>query len=717
MDGDAASFAALAAQDSGAVALARVLRFLQIPASAEQIVHEHGSSGTAMSVTELVRAARDAGVRSRVVRPRAQRLPTTPLPALAGHKRGGWLILVMAGADQVLLQDPFKPRPITLPLAAFEELWDGRLILIARRPQPASLDRRFDLTWFVPALRKYRGLFAEVLLGSLFLQLLALAAPLFFQVVLDKVVVHRTLDTLDVLMIGLVAMSTFEVVLGGLRTYVFSHTTNRIDVELGAQLFRHLLALPMAYFEMRPVGDSVAKARELENIRSFLTGSALTLTIDLFFTTVFIAVMFYFSASLTWLALAAIPAFIGITVLATPLLRQRLNERYNRGAANQAFLVETVTGIETLKTMAVEPRMQRHWEEQLAGYVSASFRAQVVSTVANQAVTYASRLSTATILYFGARLVIAGDLSIGGLVAFNMLAARVTAPILRLSQLWQDFQQFRISVQRVGSILNTAPEPTRRAATAPVAVRGHIAFENVGFRYRPGGPPILDDINLAIPAGQVVGIVGSSGSGKSTLAKLVQRLYLPEQGRVMIDGIDLSLVDTSWLRRQIGVVLQDNVLFARSIRENIALANPGAPMERVIAAATLAGAHDFIAELPEAYDTVIGERGGTLSGGQRQRIAIARALIGDPRILIFDEATSALDYDSERLIQGNMRRICAGRTVLIIAHRLSALRFADRIVAIERGHVIEDGRHDELIRGNGRYAELCRAQGASYEVA
>jgi subfamily B ATP-binding cassette protein HlyB/CyaB len=717
MDGDAASFAALAAQDSGAVALARVLRFLQIPASPEQIVHEHGRSGTAMNVTELVRAAGDAGVRSRVVRPRLQRLPTTPLPALAGHKRGGWLILVMAGADQVQLQDPFKPRPVALPLAAFEELWDGRLILIARRPQPASLDRRFDLTWFLPALRKYRGLFAEVLLGSLFLQLLGLAAPLFFQVVLDKVVVHRALDTLDVLMIGLVAMSTFEVVLGGLRTYVFSHTTNRIDVELGARLFRHLLALPMAYFEMRPVGDSVAKTRELENIRSFLTGSALTLTIDLFFTTMFIAVMFYFSASLTWMALAAIPAFIGITVLATPLLRQRLNERYNRGAANQAFLVETVTGIETLKTMAVEPQMQRHWEEQLAGYVSASFRAQVVSTVANQAVTYASRLSTVTILYFGARSVIAGDLSIGGLVAFNMLAARVTAPILRLSQLWQDFQQFRISVQRVGSILNTAPEPTRRAATAPVAVRGHIAFENVGFCYRPGGPPILADINLAIPAGQVVGIVGSSGSGKSTLAKLVQRLYLPEQGRVMIDGIDLSLVDTAWLRRQIGVVLQDNVLFARSIRENIALANPGAPMERVIAAATLAGAHDFIAELPEAYDTVIGERGGTLSGGQRQRIAIARALIGDPRILIFDEATSALDYDSERLIQGNMRRICAGRTVLIIAHRLSALRFAERIVAIERGHVVEDGRHDELIRGNGRYAELCRAQGASYEVA
>jgi subfamily B ATP-binding cassette protein HlyB/CyaB len=717
MDGSPTTIASLEGSDTGAKSLARALRFLNVPINAEQLAHELGHAGAAMTAAELVRAARHAGMKSRLVRPSAARLPTTPLPALAGCKDGGWCILVMAGPAQVLVQDPVQPRPESLTRAAFEDLWDGRLILLARRPQGTDPDRRFDVTWFFPAIRKYKALFGEVLIASLFLQLLALGSPMFFQVVLDKVVVHRTLDTLDVLMVGLVAMATFEVILGGLRTYVFSHTTNRVDVELGARLFKHLLALPTGYFEMRPVGDSVAKARELENIRGFLTGSALTLAIDLVFTVVFIGVMFYFSATLTWITLTAFPAYIGISVVATPMLRRRLNEKYNRGAENQAFLVETVGGIETLKAMAVEPLMQRRWEEQLAGYVSASFRTQNIGNIANQAVTYANRLCTAAILYFGARLVISGELTIGGLVAFNMLAARVSAPVLRMAQLWQDFQQFRISVQRVGSILNTPPEPMQRAAALPRAIRGHVAFDDVVFRYRPNGAPVLENINIRIPAGQVVGIVGSSGSGKSTLAKLVQRLYLPEQGRVMIDGIDLSLVDIAWLRRQIGVVLQDNVLFARSIRENIALGSPGARMERVIAAAELSGAHDFIAELPQAYDTVIGERGGSLSGGQRQRIAIARALIGNPRILIFDEATSALDYESERLIQNNMRRICAGRTVLIIAHRLSAVRFADRILSIERGRIVEDGSHDELIRGDGRYSQLHRAQGAVHEVA
>ena len=702
--------------DTGAACLARVLRFLQIPAAAEQIEHERGAAQTPMSGADLVRAAGRAGVRSRLVRPAPERLAKTPLPALAGRCDGGWSILVMAGPEQVLVQHPFEARPVTLDHAAFAELWDGRLVLLARQPAGQG-ELPFDLLWFLPAIRKYRWLLGEVVLASLFLQLLALVSPLLFQVVLDKVVVHRTLDTLDVLMVALVAMSGFEIVLGGLRTYVFSHTTNRIDVELGARLFRHLMSLPLAYFEARPVGDSVAKARELENIRAFLTGSALTLVIDLAFTSVFIAVMFYFSARLTWIVLAAFPFYLGTSLLATGPLRRRLNEKFNRGAENQAFLVETVTGIETVKAMAVEPQMQRRWEEQLAGYVGASFRTQTLATIANQAVGLASRLSTAAILYFGARLVIAGDLTIGALVAFNMMAARVSAPVLRLAQLWQDFQQFRVSMQRVGTILNTAPEPTLRAAAAPRSLRGQIGFHGVTFRYRREGPPVLDDIRLEIASGQVVGIVGASGSGKSTLAKLVQRLYLPERGRVTIDGIDLALVDTTWLRRQIGVVLQDNILFARSVRDNIALAQPGAAMDNVIAAAVLAGAHDFITELPQGYDTVIGERGGSLSGGQRQRIAIARALIGNPRILIFDEATSALDYESERIIQTNMRRICAGRTVLIIAHRLSAVRFADRIVAIDRGHIVEDGSHDELLRRNGRYAQLHRSQSDLHEVA
>jgi subfamily B ATP-binding cassette protein HlyB/CyaB len=484
-------------------------------------------------------------------------------------------------------------------------------------------------------------------------------------------------------------------------------------VELGARLFRQLVALPIAYFEARRVGDSIARVRELESIRNFITSSALTLVIDLFFTFVFLAVMAYYSLYLTIIVLASFPLYIAISMGVTPLFRRCLNEKFNRGAENQAFLVESITGIETLKAMAVEPQMQRRWEEQLAGYVQSSFRVLNIGNWASQGVQLISKVVTAAVLFFGARAVINGDLTVGELVAFNMLAGRVSQPVLRLAQLWQDFHQARLSIARLGDILNTQPEPTfTPGRTAPPALKGSITFEHVNFRYRLDGPAVLSDVHITIPEGQVIGIVGSSGSGKSTLTKLVQRLYLPESGRVMVDGIDLTMVDVAWLRRQVGVVLQENVLFNRSIRDNIALTDPGMPTEYVIQAAQFAGAHDFILELPEGYDTIVGERGASLSGGQRQRIAVARALITNPRILIFDEATSALDYESERIIQDNMRHIVAGRTVVIIAHRLSAVRDCHRIITMERGRIVEDGSHDELMRANGRYASLLRMQGS-----
>jgi subfamily B ATP-binding cassette protein HlyB/CyaB len=510
--------------------------------------------------------------------------------------------------------------------------------------------------------------------------------------VIDKVLVHRGFTTLDVLIIGLITVSIFESALGTLRTFVFSHTTSRIDIELGARLFRHLIALPIAYFEARRAGDSVARVRELENIRNFLTSSALTLVIDLFFTFMFLAVMFYYSPLLTWIVIASFPFYIALSAGVTPIFRRRLDEKFDRGAENQAFLVESITGVETLKAMAVEPQMQRRWEEQLAGYVRASFRVLSLGNWASQAVQLISKLVTAVTLYYGAYLVIEGNLTVGELVAFNMLAGRVAQPILRLAQLWQDFQQARVSVQRLGDILNSVPEPAYKPGrTALPAIRGAVAFDHVTFRYRLDRPEVLKDITLQVPPGQMLGIVGPSGSGKSTLTKLVQRLYVPESGRVLIDGTDIGMVDVAWLRRQVGVVLQENVLFNRTIRDNIALGDLSWPMERVITAAQLAGAHDFILELPEGYDTVVGERGSTLSGGQRQRIAIARALIGDPRILILDEATSALDYESERIVQENMSNIAKGRTVLVIAHRLSTVRRADRIITLERGRIVEDG--------------------------
>ena len=705
--------------DSGLAALVAVYRFHGLAIAPDDVRHRFGlSAGRPLSAEDMIRQARSQGLKARIVSARPERLARVPLPAIVGLRDGGFVILANLNDTKALVHLPLENRPVVQPRDEFLASWDGRLVLIARRATLGDLNRKFDLTWFVPAIYRYRRVIGEVLLASLFLQILALLSPLFFQVVIDKVLVHRGLSTLDVLIFGLFAVSVFEGLLGGLRTHIFVHTTNRIDVELGARLFRHLLALPLSYFEARRVGDSVARVRELETVRSFLTGSGLTLVIDLLFTTVFIAVMWFYSATLTLVVLATLPIYVAISVVVTPLFRHRLAEKFKRGAENQAFLVETVTGIETVKAAAVEPQMQRRWEEQLAGYVQASFKAQSLGNVASQAIGWVNKGGIALVLYLGARHVIDGDLTVGELIAFNMLAGRVAAPVLRIAQLWQDFQQARLSVERLGDILNTKPElaPGTSRAALP-AIRGEIRFEHVRFRYRPDGPVVLDDVQLRIAPGQVIGVVGPSGSGKSTLTKLMQRLYSPEHGRVLIDGVDLALVDTAWLRRQVGVVLQENMLLNRSVRENIALIDPALPMEHVIEAAKLAGAHDFILELPYGYDTEIGERGASLSGGQRQRIAIARALVGNPRILIFDEATSALDYESERVIQQNMRRIVAGRTVLIIAHRLSTVRFADRILTIERGRLVEDGTHDELIRGGGRYAALHRVQAGLHDEA
>jgi subfamily B ATP-binding cassette protein HlyB/CyaB len=696
-------------QDSGLECLTLLLRFHQTAVDPSQIKHQF--PGTPIGVMEMLRCAKQLKLKARAVTATWDKLAKLPLPAIVELKDGRFLIVGKVTDEGALVQIPSVGRPQILKRAEFEYDWTGRIVLMARRASLADLGRRFDVSWFLQAMHKYRRLLGEVLIASFFLQLFGLVTPLFFQVVTDKVLTHRGYTTLDVLVLGLITVSIFETVLGALRTYVFSHTTNRIDVELGTRLFRHLIALPIGYFESRRAGDSVARVRELENIRNFLTSSALTLVIDIFFTFVFLAVMFYYSAALTWIVVGSFPFYIALSVSVTPAFRRKLDNKFSRGAENQAFLVESVSAIQTLKAMAIEPQMQRRWEEQLAAYVGSSFDVLSLGNWSSQAVQLISKLVTALTLYYGAHLVIAGELSVGELIAFNMLAGRVAQPVLRLAQLWQDFHQARVSIARLGDILNTTPEPMFDPAKAGLPpIRGDISFEHIMFRYRVDGPLVVHDASLQITAGQVVGIVGPSGSGKSTLTKLVQRLYVPESGRVLIDGIDLSVADVAWLRRQVGSVLQENVLFNRSIRDNIALVDPGMPMERVIAAAELAGAHDFIIDLPDGYNTVVGERGASLSGGQRQRIAIARALVTNPKILIFDEATSALDYESEHIIQNNMRKISSGRTVLIIAHRLSAVRHADRIITIERGRIVEDGTHDELMKRGGRYAFLHQIQ-------
>ena len=696
--------------DLALAGLVLLAQYHGIPADASQIKHEYGRGDEPFDRTGILLATKRLGLKAKISDVPAHRLEKVSLPAMAFQPDGQHFIVAKANDQQVLIQDLNLQRPQVLTREQFAERYGGQLLLVASRASVLGELAKFDFRWFVPAVVKYRRILLEVFVVSLFIQLFALITPLFFQVVMDKVLVHQSLTTLEVIAIGLVAIAVFDVTLNGLRTYVFSHTTSKIDVELGARLFRHILSLPLAYFESRRVGETVARVRELENIRNFLTGQALTSVLDLLFTGVFLAVMFYYSFWLTLIVVLSFPVYALWSAAITPVLRKRLDEKFARGAENQSFLAETINGIGTVKATAVDPRMTRTWDAQLAGYVGAGFKVARLANVGQQGIQLVQKLVGIAILFFGARLVIQGDLSVGQLIAFNMLSGQVAAPILRLAQLWQDFQQVGISVQRLGDILNTRTEVPGSRMTLP-AIQGRVTFEGVGFRYRPDTAEVLAGIDLDIAPGEVIGIVGRSGSGKSTLTKLVQRLYVPERGRVLIDGHDLALADPAWLRRQLGVVLQENFLFNRSIRENIALGDPGMVLDRVIQAAQLAGAHDFITQLPEGYDTKVGDNGAGLSGGQRQRIAIARALVTNPRILIFDEATSALDYESEHAVMQNMRAICQGRTVLIIAHRLSTVRMANRIVVVDKGKIVESGRHEDLVdRPGGQYAHLYKLQ-------
>lgn len=693
--------------DSGLTCLLIIARFHDLPADGSQLRHQFAQSGQVCSDAELLRAAQHLGLKAGLLQTTWSKLQGTPLPAMAKRTDGGYVVLAKVEEEKILIQDPVEARPLVLSREQFEAMWSGALLLFAKRAPVRLRDLQFDFTWFVPAIVKYRKLFGEVLIASFFLQLFALLTPLFTQVVIDKVLVHKGFTTLHVLAIGMITLAIFEAIVGGLRIYLFSHTTNRIDVSLGSQLFRHILALPMSYFEARRVGDTVARVRELEQIRQFLTSHSVTVVLDVVFTAVFLTVMWLYSPMLSLVVMASLPVYALLSIAITPAIRARLHEKFNRGAENQAFLVEVVNGIQTVKAMAVEPPFVRRWEEQLAGYVRASFRATSMMMIAGQSATCVQKVATVAVLWLGAYRVIDGDLSIGQLIAFNMLAAQVTGPILRLVNLWQEFQQVGISMQRLGDVLNTQPEPSYNPNRTTLSrVMGQVRFQEVTFRYRPDGPEVMKKMSFSVEPGHTIGIVGRSGSGKSTIAKLLQRLYVPERGRILVDGMDLAQVDPAWLRRQVGVVLQENVLFNGSVRNNIALTDPGLAMEPVIQAAKMAGAHEFILELAEGYDTLIGEHGCTLSGGQRQRIAIARALVANPRILIFDEATSALDYESEAVIQRNMAQICKGRTVFIIAHRLSTVRPAHRIYVVDKGEIVEDGSHDELLRLDGFYARL-----------
>ncbi len=701
--------------DSGLIAYATLLAVHRIAVDPTQLRHELGHA-RAVDADDLKRLAkRQNEVRARSIRTKWEKLAHT---APAGT--GQWPQRLVHNCESRRRRSPdpapchgadgVQPQVMKVDRGALEAMWFGEILLITTREGVGGVSRAFDVSWFIPQIVKYRRLIGEVLLITLGINLLGLASPLFFQNVIDKVLVHNTLDTLMILVIGFGVVSIWETLFGWLRTRLYSETSQKIDVELGAKLFRHLLGLNLAYFEARRVGDVAMRVRQLETIREFLTNASLTVLIDPLFTVVFLVVMWFYSWKLFLIAVLAIPCYFAVAIFITGPLRARIEEKFERGAANNALLVESIGGIQTVKASAVEPQWQDRWERQLAGYSFASQKVINLSNTGSQLIQLISKLNMVLILYFGAKAVIDKELTVGGLVAFNMFAQRVSGPVIRMAQLWQDFQQVRIAIERLGDVLNQPVEPGSGSRVALPTIKGEVRFEHVRFRYGLEGPWTLDDINLEIARDATLGIVGSSGSGKSTLTKLLQRLYIPASGRVLIDGVDIGQIDPAWLRRQIGVVLQENLLFNRSIRENIALPNPAMSLDQVMAAAQLAGAHEFVVKLPQGYDTPVEERGTNLSGGQRQRLAIARALVTNPRILILDEATSALDAESEEIIQTNLKAMAEGRTVIIIAHRLSAIRQCDSIITLEAGRIVERGSHAELIEANGRYADLHRRQ-------
>ena len=626
------------------------------------------------------------------------------VPVLAMMKDGSFLVLGKNNDKVVLIFRPEVGKPETITKEQFVEAWSNEVVIIKRPFSLKSASQRFNLYWFIPIILKYKKYFIEILIASFFLQLFGLVTPLFTQVIIDKVITHNGMSTLDILGLCLIIAAAFQAMMSIARTYLSAHTTNKIDMILGARLFRHVTSLPLRYFETRRVGDTLTRISALNSIREFLTNSSMTVFLDTFFSIVFFAVMFYYSWELTLIALIPLPLYLIQNIIVTPIYQKRLETVWASGAESNAFLVESITGVQTVKSLALEPQFNNRWEKILAKYIKDTFNNAKFNIWLSSSNSVIQSIMTFGILLFGGHMVMSGKLTIGQLIAFQMLAGQASAPIFRLSGMWQTCQQTMLAVERLGDILNTAPEPLKISQDNYVdKINGKINFENVSFRYNAELGPVIDDVSFAVLPGMKVGIVGRSGSGKSTITKLVQRLYLPELGKVKIDDVDVMELDPTWLRKKIGVVLQENYLFNGSVRENIALSKPSATIDEVIAVAKMAGAHEFILELSEGYDTKIGERGTGLSGGQQQRIAIARALIANPAILIFDEATSALDYQSERIIMDNLDIIAKDRTMLMIAHRLTTVRNCDLILVIENGKIIEQGKHRELIEKKGTY--------------
>lgn len=623
-------------------------------------------------------------------------------PSILFDTNNAPFILAKSNKDKCLIQRANKETPEVISSDELNAIWNKKWIKIKQSQS------RFDITWFIPEFLQHKRILSEIFLFSFVLQILALISPLFFQVVMDKVLVHQAWSTLDVLVFGLVITGILEVVLRGLREYQYAHTANRIDIQLGLKLVKHLFGLPLIFFKSRQVGAIVTRVRELDTVREFLTGSMFTLTVEFLFMFVFLYVMSLLSASLTWLFIATIPFYVLLAWWLTPRMQTAVEEQFSHAAANTSFLTETVAGSETLKSLAVEPKFIRRWDEQTEKMVSTGYVVQQLNNRSNHVVQLIQKITSVGVLWLGATEVLSLEMTIGQLIAFNMMTNHIAQPLSRMVELWGQFIQTRVALEKLADMLNLPVE--QHTGNDIAKIHGAISFKNIVFRYQPDIPPTINDLSLDIRAGETLGVVGTSGSGKSTLARLLLRLYNPEQGVITIDSTPLNQICIQQLRQQVGIVLQENYLFNKSVSENIAQSKPEASLEEIIKAAKLSGAHEFIMKLPIGYDTILAEGGQSLSGGQRQRLAIARTLLSDPKIIILDEATSALDDESQALIQSNMANIAKGRTVITIAHRLSTVRDCDRIIVLHQGNIIEQGCHQQLLKLGKQYKQLWQLQ-------
>lgn len=684
-------------------------QFSNISIDINAICNKYALKDNEPSIYELAKIAKDNDFKVKIKKLNLKNLHLYKAPFIFLKKDLTYFVVLKLDFNnqQALIFDGGKEaRQIS-----YEELYNlssDKILILAHKLLNDSV--KFGFSWFYKRMLSYKGIVLQILLASFVMQLFGLVTPLFTQVVLDKVLLHHSISTLNVIAFAFFSVIVFESLLNLSRNYIFTHTTTKIDAKLGSELFTHLLLLPMVYFENRKVGNIAARIRELDNIRDFIANKSVSVILDLLFSIVFILMMLLYSVKLTFVSLAFVICIALIYFFITPILRARLEDKFQMGAASNSYLVESITGMQTIKSLAIEGSMKKYWEDYLAKYLKSSFNLSNLSNIASTFANSLQKLMTLAILYFGVGLVIDGSLSVGQLIAFQMFANQFSAPIMRLVSLWNELQQAILSVDRLGDILNTPQEQTTNKPISLNQVSGNIKFDNVSFKYSPNSNYVLNNLSFNLQANKSIGIVGRSGSGKSTITKLIERLYIPNEGSIYIDGIDLRHLNPYVLRSNLGVVLQENYLFSGSIKENISLSKPSASMQEIINVCKIAGAHDFISELSAGYDTLVGERGSALSGGQRQRIAIARALLHNPRVLIFDEATSALDYESEKIITSNLSLIKQNKTFIIIAHRLSTVKDCDEILVLDKGNLVECGNHTKLMELNGYYAHLYKQQ-------